>query len=150
VDVRITTIDPARVRKKHAHMIVAGGGIGALGLAVLMVTVIATIGTGHGLGTPLGRSRDLRVIDTDLVDGAIDPSVVLLEPGAVQFRVRNDGSTPRRFAIQGPGVFSQTDDLEPGASASLDLTLAQAGRYRLQVVSPSGDPLSSGMLEVHQ
>lgn len=85
-----------------------------------------------------------------LVDGALDPSVVLLEPGAVRFAVQNDGTGPRRFVIQGPDTLAHTDDLAPGVSASLDVTLTETGRYRLQAVSPSGDVLSAGMLDVRQ
>jgi uncharacterized cupredoxin-like copper-binding protein len=48
--------------------------------------------------------------------------------GAVTFVVRNEGDMPHDFAIQGPGADAKTPMLEPGESATLEVTLA-AGTY---------------------
>jgi hypothetical protein len=150
VDVRILVDNRAgarALRRRRARTAVIGG------VAVLFVSVlIALVATGrmHAAWRPPGSPPQPRLIRMSLVDGALDPSVVLLEPGTVRFEVQNDGTAPRRFVVQGPDTLAHTDDLAPGASASLDVTLTETGRYRLQAVSPSGDVLSAGTLDIRQ
>jgi plastocyanin len=50
--------------------------------------------------------------------------------GTVAFLVHNTGSTTHAFAVSGPGVDGSTDDLAPGSSATLTVTLAK-GSYDL-------------------
>jgi hypothetical protein len=150
VEVRIYTDNRAAARgmRRRARAIVAGAGIAVVSIVSVLLALIAT---GHAPG---GRHepapRQPRLIRMTLIDAGLDPSVVLLEPGAVRFEVDNEGTGLRRFVIQGPGTFAHTDDLAPGASASLDVSLTETGRYHLQAVSPSGSVLTAGMLEVHQ
>ncbi|HLJ59998.1 MAG TPA: cupredoxin domain-containing protein [bacterium] len=135
------------MRRRRARTIVVGG------IAVLLASVLAGLaisGRMHGAWRPPGSPPQPRLIRMSLVDGALDPSVVLLEPGTVRFEVQNDGTAPRRFVVQGPDTLAHTEDLAPGASASLDVTLTETGRYRLQAVSPSGDVLSAGTLDIRQ
>lgn len=134
------------MRRRRARTIVGGGAV----VFVSVLLALVTTGRMHGAWRPPGSPPQPRLVRMSLVDGALDPSVVLLEPGAVRFEVHNDGTAPRRFAVQGPDTLAHTDDLAPGASASLDVTLTETGRYRLQAVSPSGDVLSDGTLDVRQ
>jgi len=150
VDVRILVDNRAGARgtrRRRARTIVVGGA------AVLLVSVlVALVATGrmHGAWRSPGSPPQPRLVRMSLVDGALDPSVVLLEPGVVRFEVQNDGTAPRRFVVQGPDTLAHTEDLAPGASASLNVTLKETGRYRLQSVSPSGDVLSAGTLDIRQ
>ncbi len=151
MDARITArASAAAGAGRRARALLAGGGIAALTLLALLVTLIDATGTGHGLRMPLGRPRRPLVIDMRLVDGALDPSLVLMAPGAVRFSIRNDGSSPRRFIIAGSGMRAETDELAPGAIATLDVTLATPGHYTLEAASPSDEALSAGTLEIQR
>ncbi|GEM_PF-1240003 len=151
MDVRIAArASVASGARRRGRALLAGGSIAALTLLALLVTLIDATGTGHGIRMPLGRPRRPVVIDMRLVDGALDPSLVLLAPGAVRFSVRNDGSGPRRFVVAGSGLRGETDTLPPGATAILEITLATPGRYALEAASPSGETLAAGTLEIRR
>ncbi|MDX6201984.1 MAG: hypothetical protein QOJ83_1484, partial [Frankiales bacterium] len=63
-------------------------------------------------------------------------------PGSYVFVVQNNGTMTHALGITGPGANTSTDDIAPGASASLTVTLAK-GSY--DVYCPIGDHQSLGM-----
>lgn len=125
---------------------VRGTGVTVLGL----LFAVAFVASGHTPGRwgPAPPVQPLRVIRTDLLDDALDPSVVVLDPGPVRFEITNDGPDAQRFVVHGPGTFARTAELPAGGTATLDVTVADAGAYQLEAVSPSGSVISRGTLEV--
>ena len=54
-----------------------------------------------------------------------------LDPGSYTFHVVNDGSVVHAFEVEGPSGEVETADLEPGASADLEVELSEAGEYEI-------------------
>jgi hypothetical protein len=120
--------------------------------AVGLLFTVAVVASGHT--SPFWNSpapvQPLRIIQTHLVDDALDPSVVVLDPGPVRFEITNDSQDAQRFVVHGPGTFARTAALPAGGTATLDVTLGDAGAYELESVSPSGGVTSRGNLEVRR
>jgi uncharacterized cupredoxin-like copper-binding protein len=64
---------------------------------------------------------------------ALNPSDV--EPGAVVFRLENDGQIGHDLAIEGPGVEEKTPVIDPGETAQLEVEL-EPGDYELYCSVP--------------
>jgi plastocyanin len=66
-------------------------------------------------------------------------------PGTVLFVTHNTGTKTHALGVQGPGVDTTTDDIAPGGSATLTVTLVK-GSYDLYC--PVGNHKMLGM-DVH-
>jgi plastocyanin len=63
-------------------------------------------------------------------DFRLDPSRVDLDqPGKVRFAVTNDGKTVHALEVEGPEGEVETDDLQPGKSATLVAELGEPGSF---------------------
>ena len=92
----------------------------------------ATTG-GDGAGT---------VIDVDEKDFTIELSTMELTPGTYTFVTTNNGQTTHALEIEGQGVEEETEDIAPGDTAELTVTL-EAGEYELYC--PVGNHKDMGM-----
>jgi uncharacterized cupredoxin-like copper-binding protein len=88
---------------------------------------------GDGAGT---------VIDVDEKDFTIELSTMELTPGAYTFVATNNGQTTHALEIEGQGVEEETEDIAPGDTAELTVTL-EAGEYELYC--PVGNHKDMGM-----
>lgn len=88
---------------------------------------------GDGAGT---------VIDVDEKDFTIELSTMELTPGTYTFVATNNGQTTHALEIEGQGVEEETEDIAPGDSAELTVTL-EAGEYELYC--PVGNHKDMGM-----
>jgi uncharacterized cupredoxin-like copper-binding protein len=80
-------------------------------------------------GTTDGVPVEGESVEVSLTEFQIDmPSS--LSAGPVTFEVTNDGTTTHAFEVEGNGVEEETEELEPGASATLEVDL-QAGTYEV-------------------
>jgi uncharacterized cupredoxin-like copper-binding protein len=88
---------------------------------------------GDGAGT---------VIDVDEKDFTIELSTMEFTPGTYTFVATNNGQTTHALEIEGQGVEEETEDIAPGDSAELTVTL-EAGEYELYC--PVGNHKDMGM-----
>lgn len=82
------------------------------------------------------------VIDVDEKDFTIELSTMELTPGTYTFVTTNNGQTTHALEIEGQGVEEETEDIAPGDTAELTVTLV-AGEYELYC--PVGNHKDMGM-----
>ena len=76
------------------------------------------------------RGSDPNAIDVALSEWTITLSNGTVPAGPVTFRVTNGGSVPHAFEIEGHGLEQKTPLIQPGARATLALTLV-SGSYEI-------------------
>ena len=101
-------------------------GAAALGFAVL------TLGGATALRHP---PSDPAAVSAKLSEWKVELSQPSITAGVVNFTVTNAGSVPHAFEVEGQGIEKETPVIQPGASATLKLTL-KAGNY--EVYCPVG------------
>jgi plastocyanin len=94
--------------------------------------------TPNGAGSGGGE-----VVEVALSEFALEPASFSLEPGSYTLRVVNDGSVVHALEVEGPSGEVETEDLEPGASADLDVDLSEPGDYG--IYCPVDDHKDMGM-----
>jgi plastocyanin len=82
-----------------------------------------------GAAMPARRGNPVPV-SAKLSEWAIELSEATVPTGTVTFTVTNGGSIPHAFEVEGHGTEKQTSLIQPGASATLTLTLAP-GTYEI-------------------
>src|SRR6478735_2463442 len=82
------------------------------------------------------RRGDPVPVSAKLSEWAIELSAATVPTGTVSFTVTNGGSIPHAFEVEGNGTERETPLIQPGASATLTLTL-KPGTY--EVYCPVGD-----------
>ena len=58
-------------------------------------------------------------------------SIALTRPGTYKFRVTNNGMIGHALEIEGHGVEQKTGTIEPGKTATLQVSLTKAGSYEV-------------------
>lgn len=87
----------------------------AVGLALAALTLAGTRAH-HTSGEPA-------VVSARLSEWKVELSRRTISAGTVTFTVTNTGSVPHAFEVEGQGIERATDVIQPGASATLKLTL---------------------------
>ena len=82
------------------------------------------------------------MIEVDEKDFTIELSTMELTPGTYTFVTTNNGQTTHALEIEGQGVEEETEDIAPGDTAELTVTL-EAGEYELYC--PVGNHKDMGM-----
>ncbi len=84
--------------------------------------------TSSASSSPAAKGTTVTVKETEY---KLTLSQSTFTPGTYTFTAENDGGTTHALEIEGPGIEEQqTDNLAPGASGSLTVTL-QSGKYEL-------------------
>jgi plastocyanin len=83
------------------------------------------------------------VVGVALSEFALTPASFSLEPGSYTFHVVNDGSIVHALEVEGPSGEVETEDLEAGTSADLDVDLSEPGEY--EIYCPVDDHKDMGM-----
>jgi plastocyanin len=91
---------------------------------------------------PTGGDTTGTVIDVDERDFTIELSTTEFAPGTYTFVATNNGQTTHALQIEGQGLEEETEDIAPGDSASLTVTL-ETGEYEL--FCPVGNHKDMGM-----
>lgn len=115
-----------------------------------LLPVLVALATGCGGGSGDGDGIDLEGTETGTATGAdyevfasefsfAPPFLVVSKPGRYTFAIRNDGSVPHNFSVEGVG---KTPDAQPGETQTVELTL-KAGNY--EVLCTLGDHAEQGM-----
>ncbi len=94
-------------------------------LASSMLTAIALAGEPHPVA-----------VTATLSEWKVELSERRIAPGVVTFTVTNAGSIPHALEVEGEGIEQETEVIQPGAHATLTLTL-KAGTY--EVYCPVGE-----------
>jgi uncharacterized cupredoxin-like copper-binding protein len=112
-----------------------------LPLALALVFVVAC---GSGDDADDGSaSAGGEVVDVALGEFTIDPSTIGVEPGSYTFHVVNDGATVHALEVEGPNGEVETEELDPGESADLNVDLQENGEF--EMYCPVGDHKGRGM-----
>jgi uncharacterized cupredoxin-like copper-binding protein len=86
-------------------------------------------------------------VSAKLSEWKVELSQLSVTAGVVTFTVTNEGSIPHAFEVEGQGIEKETEVIQPGASATLKLTL-KAGTY--DVYCPVGGESHKQMgMETH-
>lgn len=91
---------------------------------------------------PTGGATTGTVIEVDERDFTIEIPTMELTAGTYTFVATNNGQTTHALEIEGQGLEEETEDVAPGDSASLTVTL-EAGEYELYC--PVGNHKDMGM-----
>jgi len=94
-------------------------------LASSILTAIALVGEPHPVA-----------VTATLSEWKVELSERRIAPGVVTFTVTNAGSIPHALEVEGEGIEQETEVIQPGAHATLTLTL-KPGTY--EVYCPVGD-----------
>ncbi|MBL7501006.1 hypothetical protein I6A84_26265 [Frankia sp. CNm7] len=116
------------------------GSLGAAGLALLAMTVVACGGGESAIpgetpaGTPATAPGSASPTATAVGITETDYKIALgrtsFPAGTYAFVVKNDGQTPHALHIEGSGIEAETPTILPGGSATLTVTLG-VGEYEL-------------------
>jgi plastocyanin len=101
--------------------------IRTVGAPLFAGAIVAAIPGPHGNPAP---------VTAKLSEWTIQLSETTVSAGPVRFTVTNGGSIPHAFEVEGQGTEHETSLIQPGASATLTLTL-EPGTY--EVYCPVGD-----------
>ena len=99
-------------------------------LALLALAVVAKP-TPRAAGDPVAAVA----VSAKLSEWKVELSERSVAPGPVTFTVTNEGSIPHALEVEGQGIEQETAEIQPGASATLTLTL-KPGSY--EVYCPVG------------
>jgi uncharacterized cupredoxin-like copper-binding protein len=94
--------------------------------------------------TPSASGATVAKVDVEETDFAIDPkNPRIAKTGVVRFNVKNAGKALHALEVEGPDGEKETDGIEPGKSATLEVGFSKAGTY--EWYCPIGDHKDRGM-----
>src|SRR2546426_12547785 len=123
------TLAGGRSRMSYLHAVPVRNAAGLLLAAVALVGAGAPAPAHRAPGDPVAVSAKLSEWKVELSEHSITA-------GTVTFTIANGGSIPPAFEGEGQGVEQETAVIQPGASATLTLTL-KPGAY--EVYCPLGE-----------
>jgi uncharacterized cupredoxin-like copper-binding protein len=102
---------------------------------ILLPALLLLAGCGGGYGGSSGSSTQgsvLKTIQISEKEYSLTPSTVTVsEAGTYAFKATNDGQTGHALEIEGNGIEAKTGEIQPGSSATLQITLSKAGSYEM-------------------
>jgi uncharacterized cupredoxin-like copper-binding protein len=106
----------------------AGGKLGVCALAVALA--LAACGGDGGEGKAPSGGQPVATIDVRETEFKLDPANPKIEkPGVVEFKVQNAGQTVHALEVEGPKGEVETEEIQPGDSATLRADLSEPGEY---------------------
>jgi uncharacterized cupredoxin-like copper-binding protein len=108
-------------------------------IAVLICAAFALAGCGGGgssesadTTTAASRSASQQTVTVSEKEFSLTPSSVDVDrAGTVSFTVKNDGQITHALEVEGNGVETETEEIQPGESATLTVELSRAGSYEM-------------------
>jgi uncharacterized cupredoxin-like copper-binding protein len=105
---------------------------------LLPILVLAGCGGGNNESTQAGPV--VQTVQISEKEFSLTPSTVnVSKAGTVEFQLTNDGQVTHAFEVEGNGVEEETEDIEPGQSATLRVDLSKGGSYEMYCpIEPQG------------
>ena len=101
-------------------------------LLILLPFSLLVAACGGSSSTPAGGGPVQQTIQISEKEYSLNPATVTVsKTGTYEFRVTNNGTIAHALEIEGNGVEEKTGDIQPGAGATLRVTLAKDGSYEL-------------------
>jgi uncharacterized cupredoxin-like copper-binding protein len=122
---------------------------GLLALAVASVAVAGCGGRGKlsatvPAGTTIGQVGVVKVFVVRETEFKLTPDSFKVEgTGTYGFKAVNEGKVVHRLAVEGPGIYTQTNAIAPGKSVTFPVLLKEAGEY--EVFDPKDGYRAKGM-----
>src|SRR5262245_7464932 len=118
----------------------------AAAAVVLLLTAAACSSGGDGSGSEgdaaAGGSGAPASVQVSLTDFAISPEMIHVTAGQpLTFEVSNDGKSPHTFALETGSETAETDQIAPGASATLEVPALDEGSYKTLCTVPGHSDL---------
>ena len=88
-----------------------------------------------------GAGATVNVSETEYKLDPANPKVA--KAGKVKFQVTNDGQVVHALEVEGPGGEAETEEIQPGQTASVTVDLSKAGTY--EMYCPIGNHRQRGM-----
>src|SRR5205809_680653 len=113
-------------------------------LLILLPFSLLVAACGGSSSTPAGGGPVQQTIQISEKEYSLNPATVTVsKTGTYEFRVTNNGTIAHALEVEGNGVEEKTGDIQPGAAATLRVTLAKDGSY--DVYCPIDGHRSQGM-----
>jgi plastocyanin len=101
-------------------------------LLILLPLLLLLAACGGSSSTPAGGGPVQQTIQISEKEYSLDPGTVTVsKSGTYEFRVTNNGTIAHALEIEGDEIEEKTGDIQPGAGATLRVTLAKDGSYEL-------------------
>src|SRR5882724_3059611 len=101
-------------------------------LLVLLPLSLLLAACGGSSSTSVGGGHVQQTIQISEKEYSLSPgSVAISKTGTYEFKVTNNGRIAHALEIEGNGVEQKIGDVQPGAGATLRVTLAKDGSYDL-------------------
>ena len=101
-------------------------------LILLPATVLLAACGGGGTNESQQGGAVVQTVQISEKEFSLTPgSVTVSKTGTVEFQVTNDGKITHALEIEGNGVEEETEDIEPGQSATLKVDLGKDGSYEI-------------------
>jgi uncharacterized cupredoxin-like copper-binding protein len=97
-----------------------------------IVLLLAACGGSRSSRSEEAGGSVLQTVQISAKEFSLTPSMVNVpKTGAYAFAVTNNGTTAHALEIKGNGVEEETESIEPGATATLRVTLSSDGSYEM-------------------
>jgi uncharacterized cupredoxin-like copper-binding protein len=107
-------------------------------LAIFVPVLLVLAGCGGGYGGSNNSSQGstsgsvVKTIQISEKEYALTPSAVTVsKTGTYAFKVTNNGSTTHALEVEGMGVETKSSHIQPGSSATIQVTLSKNGTYQM-------------------
>jgi hypothetical protein len=117
--------------------------IGAVAAAVMVAGLAACGAQAQEVATARGPVADAerteamlperarQTVTVRITDGSLEVNPTTVRPGPTTFVVTNNGSVPYDLDVDGPGPDGEIENLPPGQTANMEMTL-RVGTYEIE------------------
>lgn len=116
----------------------------------MTIRILATLALGSAIGwlaacggEPPPGPPDER-LEIRATSYAYEPETITVSAGTIRFVIENTADIVHGFEVEGFGIEEEIEEIEPGATDSLTVTLEAAGEY--VIYCPVGDHEQRGMV----
>ena len=131
----------------HRFRTLEGRRVGAVGSVAVVAAMIAGLSACGASASEVAPARGpapeadrmeatsaavtQQTVNVRITDDALEVNPTTLRPGPTTFVVTNNGSVPYDLDVDGPGPDGEIENLQPGKTASIEMTL-RVGTYEVE------------------